>query len=80
MIGAPTKRAADGRYAVQVRCDACTQPIHGEHYTDDEVCQGDDGPGFFLCGRKRCGARYEGLSVKERRALFTAGRAAGAKL
>ncbi len=65
------RRERDGRYAIEQRCDACGKPIHGEYFTDDEVCCGSDGPGFFLCGRKRCGARYESLPIEKRRELFT---------
>ena len=76
MIGEEQKRDSSGRYAVQVRCDACMKPIHGEQYTDDEVCGSTDGPGFLLCGRKRCIARRDALSVEMRRGLYTAGRMA----
>lgn len=63
-------RESNGRYKVEQRCDACAKPIHGTHYTDDAVCGGGDGPGFFLCGRVRCSKRYENMSVEERRAFF----------
>lgn len=78
--GYERKRERDGRYAIEQRCDACTMPIRGEHFTEDAVCEGSDGPGFFLCGRKRCGAKYENMTTDERRAYFTAGRKRGASM
>jgi hypothetical protein len=68
--GHEPRRESDGRYAIEQPCDACGKPIHGEHMTDDEVCGSSDGPGFFLCNRKRCGASYEAMTVEERRAFF----------
>ena len=78
MNRADRKRERDGKYAVEQRCDACSEPIRGGHITDDEVCRGDDGPGFLLCARKRCPANapgFEDKSVAERRAVYEAGRA-----
>jgi hypothetical protein len=67
-------RARDGRYATKIPCDACGKPVTGEHCTDDAVCDGGDGPGFYLCSRKRCNDRIpDGL--EERRAYYTAQRA-----
>lgn len=70
MRGARVRREDDGRYAVQQRCDACGKPIHGDYGTDDEVCQGGDGPGFFLCNRDECMPNFASMSVEERRALY----------
>lgn len=66
------RREADGRYAIELRCDCCGKPIHGEYATDAEVVGGGDGPGFYLCGRKSCGKLQEGKSIEERRALYRA--------
>lgn len=69
-------RDRTGRYATTLRCDACGGGIGTDSYcTDDDVCGGTDGPGFFLCGKRRCVATYEHLSVEERRTLYTAQRA-----
>jgi hypothetical protein len=64
-------RESNGRYAVEVRCDVCGKPVRGGYATDDEVCEGGDGPGFRLCSRKRCIAQYEGKPVAERRAIYS---------
>ena len=74
------KRDTAGRYALETRCDCCSKVIARgrdglEHGTDDEVCGAGDGPGFYLCTRVRCGAKYDGRTIEERRAIFTAGRA-----
>jgi hypothetical protein len=67
-------RDAAGRYAEKTPCDACGKPITGDHVTDEEVCGGNDGPGFYLCERKRCEAmRPE--TVEGRRDLYTRQRA-----
>lgn len=66
-------RGRDGRYGQKTLCDGCGKPVTGEHCTDDEICQGSDGPGFYLCTRKRCqDAIPEGAS--ERQAHYTAQR------
>ncbi len=65
-----TKRDLVGRYTVIQLCDSCGKPIHGDHLTDDEVCVGSDGPGFYLCNRTRCQTSYEDLTVDQRRVLF----------
>ena len=49
-----TARGKKGRFARVTRCDGCGKPVTGQHFTDDRVCGGTDGPGFFLCDRKRC--------------------------
>lgn len=70
------ERATTGRYRIGNPCDCCGRSSGYPHnFTDYDVCGGDDGPGFLLCGRPACGKRYEGKSVEERRAIFTAGRA-----
>lgn len=69
-------RGTDGRYVKADPCDGCGKPCNeATRMTDDEVCDGSDGPGFFLCDRKRCMARYADLPVEARRDLFTAQRA-----
>lgn len=65
-----------GQYAKSMPCDACGRPVGASYFTDDEVCGGGDGPGFYLCGRRPCAARYDGLDVEARRELFTRVRAA----
>lgn len=72
-------RARSGRFAELPRCDACGKPV-SEHFTEDRVCGGSDGPGFYVCGRKRCAARLEKAEAEGgldalREVLF-AGRAA----
>lgn len=65
-------REKSGRYAHWQKCDGCGKPVKpGEHHTDDEVCGATDGPGFYLCDRKRCVARLESLDVNARRELYT---------
>lgn len=58
------------RFAKSPACDACGRPIGRDHYTDDEVCQGGDGPGFYLCGRTSCLKRRMGMTADERRAYY----------
>ncbi len=64
-----------GRYAKSRACDGCGKPCGTAYFTDDEVCGGSDGPGFYLCERKRCMAARDDKSVDERRALYAAQRA-----
>lgn len=50
-----TDKDARGKYSAAPKCDCCGKPTNEAlRYTDDEVCQGSDGPGFYLCHRKRC--------------------------
>lgn len=66
-------RNTDGRFSTKPACDACGKPCTGEHFTDGEACGSSDGPGFYLCERKRCEAkRPEGL--EERKAFYAAQR------
>ena len=58
------------------RCDSCGESTGPDYCTDDEVCQGGDGPGFFLCSRPTCTRRYASMNVEERRSFFALGRAA----
>jgi len=68
-------RRRNGRYSKAPACDACGKPTNeAERYTDDEVCTNTDGPGFFLCHRKRCIAARD-LPLEERRTLYTEQRA-----
>jgi len=67
---------ASGQYRKGPQCDACNKPTGTDYFTDDEVCDGSDGPGFFLCDRKRCMARRDIADVEARRALYAATRAA----
>lgn len=69
-------RGTSGRYIKADPCDACGKPCNeATRMTDDEVCGGTDGPGFYLCDRKRCVARYTDLGVEARRQLFATQRA-----
>jgi hypothetical protein len=63
-----------GKYQASASCDGCGKPVGTNYYTDDEVCGAGDGPGFYLCDRKRCVAKRD-LPVEGRRALYTATRA-----
>lgn len=65
-----------GRYSATPSCDACGKPVGADYYTDDEVCGGGDGPGFYLCGRAACVRRRDMPSVDQRRALYETQRAA----
>ncbi len=71
-----TRARGTGRYLASPRCDGCGKPVGTAYYTDDEVCGGSDGPGFYVCERKRCAAKLTGLSVEARRAIYVATRAA----
>lgn len=70
-----TDRDTGGRYRSSELCDACGKPVGTEYLTDDEVCGGGDGPGFFLCSRVRCCNKRDPLTVDQRRALYTERRA-----
>lgn len=63
-----------GRYTASPLCDACGKPCGTAYFTDDEVCGGTDGPGFFLYERRSC-IVARSLPVEERRALYTRMRA-----
>lgn len=60
-----------GRYVTSPPCDACGKPVGTDYITDGLVCGNGDGPGFYLCDRKRCRAKRELLSVENRRSLYT---------
>jgi len=64
-----------GRYIKSPQCDGCNKPVGTNYYTDDEVCQGSDGPGFFLCDRARCLKQRDLDDVEARRRLYTEQRA-----
>ena len=63
-----------GKYSKHPACDGCGKPAL-DHCTDSAVCGDTDGPGFVVCERARCEKRRKGLSVDERRALYTKQRA-----
>lgn len=63
------------RFRVGFDCDACGGPVASDYMTDDEVCGGSDGPGFFLCNRSSCRSARNALSVEARRAVYVARRA-----
>jgi hypothetical protein len=60
-----TARGASGRFVKVQCCDFCQKPVTGEHFTDSRVCGGTDGPGFYLCDRKRCIAKRDALEAAE---------------
>lgn len=64
-------RSRDGRYRASPLCDACNRPVGTNWDTDDEACDGGDGPGFYLCERVRCTAKRD-LPLEQRRALYAA--------
>src|SRR5262245_2964840 len=70
------ERGRKGRYVKSTPCDACGKPTGRAYATDDEVCEGGDGPGFYLCIRARCTKRLEVKTMAERRAIYEAQRAA----
>jgi hypothetical protein len=55
-------------------CDACGEPIGGEHFTDEQACGTGDGPGFFLCGDEDCVARRP-KGIRARRQFYAHQRA-----
>lgn len=65
------RQDGSGRYTASPACDFCGKPIGNDHFTDFEVCENTDGPGFYLCGRVRCTKRRNELSVEERRDRYT---------
>lgn len=72
-----TSKGQDGKYVAAPKCDCCGKATNeAERYTDDEVCAGTDGPGFYLCHRKRCIAKRDLLDLAARTTLYTAQRAA----
>lgn len=65
-----------GRFRASLRCDFCGGSVGNNAYlSDDAVCAGGDGPGFYLCARKACTTACGKLSLETRRALYTAQRA-----
>lgn len=71
------REIAGGRFVKSATCDGCGKPCGTEPLCDDEaLTDGSDGPGFFLCERKRCRARCNALPVEERRAHYLAQRIA----
>jgi hypothetical protein len=63
-------RDAAGRYAHSSPCEACGKPAGANYYSDDETLASGSPYGLVLCGRKRCVARREKLSVQERIDLY----------
>lgn len=59
-----------GQFIKSESCDGCGKPVGTNYFTDDEVCGGGDGPGFYLCERAQCAKSREGLGIEERRALY----------
>lgn len=69
-------RKNDGKFAKHYLCDACNKPAGRDPMCDDEVCGGDQVPGFILCDRARCVRSLEGLSTEQRRERYKASWAA----
>jgi len=70
------RRDRRGKYENSPRCDCCGKPVGTAYYTDDDVCGSTDGPGFYICDRKRCADKRAEMSVDERRTLYTSQRKA----
>lgn len=68
------RNAATGLYTKHTRCDGCGGAIKGDYLTDDEVCNGGDGPGFYICERVHCSTKLAAMSVEQRRTHYTAQR------
>lgn len=69
------RESGGGRFSKTPPCDACGKPVGTDFMTDDEVVGSGDGPGFFLCDRKRCAAKRDQLDVPARKAMYAAQRA-----
>lgn len=67
-------RRDDGKYRKTPACDGCGKPVGTNYYTDNDVCGSTDGPGFYVCDRKRCVKSLEKLDVEGRRAVYVATR------
>ena len=63
-----------GRFIETPSCDGCGKPVGTAYFTDDEVCGVGDGPGFYVCERKCCSKKLNGLDIEARRAVYTATR------
>ena len=68
------EKDVNGRFRKSPLCDGCNKPVGTNYFTDDEVCAGSDGPGFYLCERKRCFPGSEKLTPAEREAIYVANR------
>lgn len=71
-------RERNGRYRDEdTRCDLCARGIDTQAsawFTDDDACDGNDGPGFYLCRHPTCQkmqAKVAMLPVEARRAIYT---------
>jgi len=64
------RRDRAGRFLRTRPCDACGKPVGTAYFTDEEVCGASDGPGFYLCERRRCVQNRSKLSIGQRRALY----------
>ncbi len=63
-------RERGGKYRKTPSCDGCGKPVGTNYYTDEEVCGGTDGPGFYVCDRKRCVKALASLNVEQRRGVY----------
>jgi hypothetical protein len=75
-------RRHNGCYTKHPACDCCGKPCT-EHYTDDRVCAGSDGPGFYICGRAACKRKAERIEaaggIEALRTAYTTQRASNSK-
>lgn len=56
-------RDRSGRYDHGTKCDACGKSAEN-YLTDERVCGGTDGPGFYLCKRAACSKRRDAREAK----------------
>lgn len=63
----------NGKFAHRVACDACGKAVNmdGDWESDNEIANGSDGPGFYLCVRPACIKKRQKLGVVERTKLYT---------
>jgi hypothetical protein len=71
---AHTDKDRQGKYRATAKCDGCNKPVGTNYFSDEDVCGSGDGPGFYVCDRKRCAAKLEGLGVEQRRAVYETNR------
>jgi hypothetical protein len=65
-----------GKYRASPRCDGCNKAVGTNYFSDEEVCGGSDGPGFYRCERVRCSTKLEKLNPEQREAIYIANREA----
>jgi hypothetical protein len=63
LTSAKDRLREQGRFKKHPACDCCGKPCT-EFFTDERVCGGGDGPGFFICGRKACSAKAQRVELE----------------